>query len=693
MAAKPATNRNANSKANGKSKPNGKAPVAILINQAVNLPLNKLVLSDSNVRQIGANDGIERFAESITRSSLLQSIMVRPVLDKHGKESGTYEVPGGGRRLRALQYLAKKKRIPADQLIPCIVKTTGMAEEDSLTENADRKQLHPLDEFRAFAAMKAKGRGDEDIAAAFGVTAAVVRQRLRLAAASPVLHKAYADDEISLDQLMAFCLTTDTKRQEQVWENIKTAPSYNQHPVDIKRMIAADTVASNDRRVKFIGLDAYEAAGGPVMRNLFSEDGEGYIQDVPLLDKLVTEKLAKVRDEILAAGFKWCDAAIEIPNDQRMGLTRVPALDQPPPQDIQDKIDALQAEYDAINESEGDEYTDEQEARMDAIERELNDLDNLPPAFAPEDMARSGAFVTLDHDGTISVQYGYVRAEDAAAPDTTGSAPTAASAHDTTQPDDTGKPIAASLIQDLTSYRTVALRDATAHDFTTAFVAVLHAMCLSSFYHYSSNSCLQLTVREGFPAKAPGLDEWAAARAIDQRHAAWRKKLPRDSSALWQALLDMAPADRNMLFAHCAGLTINAVKPPHMSQHSELRHANQLASTLGMHMTAAGWTTTADNYFSRVTKGHILDAVREANGEAAAQLIDHLKKGEMAKEAERLIQGTGWLPEALRNVDMAAVDPVAAAENDLDDIDDAEDDEDTALPAFLTEEETDAASA
>ena len=65
-------------------------------------------------------------------------------------------------------------------------------------------------------------------------------------------------------------------------------------------------------------------------------------------------------------------------------------------------------------------------------------------------------------------------------------------------------------------------------------------------------------------------------------------------------------------------------------------------------MVEAGWRPTVDNYLGRVTKPRILEAVREAKGEQSAQLIDHLKKGEMAKEAERLLDGTGWLPEPLR---------------------------------------------
>lgn len=79
--------------------------------------------------------------------------------------------------------------------------------------------------------------------------------------------------------------------------------------------------------------------------------------------------------------------------------------------------------------------------------------------------------------------------------------------------------------------------------------------------------------------------------------------------------------------------------------------ANVLARAAGLDMVQAGWRPTVDNYLGRVTKPRILEAVREAKGESSAQLIDHLKKADMAKEAERLLDGSGWLPEPLRLVD------------------------------------------
>ena len=93
-------------------------------------------------------------------------------------------------------------------------------------------------------------------------------------------------------------------------------------------------------------------------------------------------------------------------------------------------------------------------------------------------------------------------------------------------------------------------------------------------------------------------------------------------------------------------------------------------------MAAAGWKPTVNNYLGRVPKARILEAVREAKGEASAQLIDHLKKPEMAKEAERLLADTGWLPEPLRTTDAPITSDNDESQTSTD-----------ALPAFLADAE------
>ncbi|MFZ1101401.1 MAG: ParB/RepB/Spo0J family partition protein, partial [Hyphomicrobiaceae bacterium] len=206
---------------------------------------DKLVQSDANVRRVNAAISIEALAESIARRGLLQSLSVRPLLDDEGSESNTYEVQAGGRRLRALKLLVKQKRLARNAPIACIVKTTGILEDDSLAENTDREALHPLDQFRAFAALRAKGQSEEDIAAAFGVTPAIVRQRLKLASASPKLLDAYAADELNLDQLMAFCVTDNHDRQEQVFDAIAQGQVAG-HAFTIRRLLTETCVEASD---------------------------------------------------------------------------------------------------------------------------------------------------------------------------------------------------------------------------------------------------------------------------------------------------------------------------------------------------------------------------------------------------------------------------------------------------------------
>ena len=291
------------------SKSSASAKIALAAPQTI--PLDKLSVHEANVRQIKAGVSIESLAADIARRGLLQSLSVRPLVDEAGYETGLYGVQAGGRRLRALQLLVKQKKLAKNALVPCIVRTEGFVEADSLAENTEREALHPLDQFRAFAALRDKGQGEDSIAAAFGVTPAVVKQRLRLAKASLLLLKAYENDEIELEQLMAFCLIDDHERQDEVFIAIKT--SWNKGPDAIRRMLTEKTVRADDRRALFVGAEAYKAAGGLIIRDLFDEDDGGWLQDVPMLEKLVAEKLAAEADTIKAEGWGWVEAAVDFP--------------------------------------------------------------------------------------------------------------------------------------------------------------------------------------------------------------------------------------------------------------------------------------------------------------------------------------------------------------------------------------------
>jgi len=150
----------------------------ITLSPSRDIPFNKLVLSQSNVRCVKAGVSIEELADDIFRRGLLQGLSVRPVVDQAGAETGMFEIPAGGRRYRALELLVKQKRFAKTAPVPCIVCDSGIAEEDSLAENVQRAPLHPLNQFRAFLALRVKGQSEDEIAAAFSVN--FVKQRLKL---------------------------------------------------------------------------------------------------------------------------------------------------------------------------------------------------------------------------------------------------------------------------------------------------------------------------------------------------------------------------------------------------------------------------------------------------------------------------------------------------------------------------------
>ena len=216
---------------------------------------------------------------------------------------------------------------------------------------------------------------------------------------------------------------------------------------------------------------------------------------------------------------------------------------------------------------------------------------------------------------------------------------------------------------------------------SVAFAAVLHALCLGAFYRMSSGTCLEISAKSpSFSTQAPGLADSASAKAIEARHQQWAKQLPKNEDDLWHELVGFDGDSQAALFAHCASLSVNAVLEPWNRSPRRLAHADTVARAVNLDMATAGWTPSVDNYLGRVPKARILEAVREAKGEASTQLIDHLKKPEMAKEAERLLTGTRWVPEPLRTLDPNRTEPDLRAEGDAE-----------GLPAFLGDDDNDEA--
>ncbi len=652
-----------------------KSQPKIALSESRDIPFSKLILSQSNVRRVKAGVAIEELAEDIARRTLLQSLTVRPVLDESGAETGMYEIPAGGRRYRALELLVKQKRLARTAPIPCIVRTGGIAEEDSLAENVQRAPLHPLDQFRAFLALREKGQSEEEIAAAFFVSVAVVRQRLRLASVSPKLLQIYAEDGMSLEHVMAFTVNPDHERQEQVWDALQRVPSRQAY--QIRRMLTEDAVRASERRARFVGIADYEAAGGIVLRDLFEPDDGGWLQDPALLDRLVAEKLEREAEAVRAEGWKWVEVAPDFPYGHTYGLRRLSGTEVAVTDEETAARDALKAEFDKLEETyaEAEEIPEEVDKRLGEIETALDAFERRPILYDAAEVTRAGAFVSIDTSGVLRVERGYVRPEDEAPVDPPGDADAeheaggskprvssngSATPHDpgarpadpgaeTEEEDEGVRPLSDRLMTELTSHRTLALREAVANDPDTAYLAVLHALCLKLFYRIALDSCLEVDAKSVlFGSQVEGLGGMAYATAIDARHGRWSAQLPKDPAELWDALADLDSDSRQALFAHCVGLTINSIYQPYDRRPKAIAHADRLALAVQLDMAEAGWRPTVSTYLGRVTKARILEAVREAKGEKAAELIVGLKKADMAREAERLLEGTGWLPEPLR---------------------------------------------
>ncbi len=625
----------------------------------ITVPLNRLKASPRNARKVKHSAAaIEALAASIRAKGVLQPPVVEIERDGEGAPTGGFLVAIGEGRRQALRLLAKRKAIKRTHPVRVIVDADNDAHEISLDENITREAMHPADQFEAFKRLAdEKGYGPEEIGARGGVSAHVVRQRLRLGAAAPELMAAYRDGTLALDQLTAFCVSEDKDRQRQVLE--QTGPHTPAYA--IRRAMTEAKVRADDRRAVFVGVEAYAEAGGSVLRDLFTEDGGGWLEDMALLNRLVAEKLAGLADEVRAReGWKWAEVGSD--------YAELPAFGRVYPVEIARseadaaEIAALSEEYDRlVSETDAAEtLPPEVDARLEEIDRALQafgpDFD-----YAPEARARAGVMVVLGYDGLARFERGLVRAEDAAPKPpwvadetvTDGDGAEAAAPTDDAPDGEDGSlaPLSDRLVMDLTAHRTMGLRDAVQADPPTALAVMVHALALEVFYPgYGYHTPLQLRLTiTGMERLAPGVGDGPAARRVADRLERWGARLPENPEDLWAVLAPMGGTDLLDLMAVCAGVGLYAVRDPHDRKPGALAQAEILATAVGLDMTGA-WSATAKGYFSRVSKARVLEAVTEAVGAEEAGQIAGMKKADMAEAAERLLEDRGWLPPVLRTV-------------------------------------------
>ncbi|MCF1450194.1 ParB/RepB/Spo0J family partition protein [Agrobacterium vitis] len=602
------------------------------------IALNKLDRDPLNVRKTYTAQGIEELAATIRADGfrLLQNIIVRK-----GDKKGRFFVVAGGRRLAALTLLADAGEIAKDFPVECKVREADDAAAISLTENVAREQMHPADEFDAFQAMHEAGKPIADIAARFGVSDLIVKRRLSLARVSPKLIQHYRNDEMSLAQLTAFTVTDDEARQEEVWETVKR--QYHKDPSSIKGLLHQNAVKLTDPRVRLVTVEAYEAAGGDVTRDLF-EDKNGYVHNIDLLNSLVMKKLEAVASDVQAEGWKWVSVHESWPSDVYHSMTRVypNTVEAVRSDEEQAEVEQLWVEHEqleALIEADGD---DEVEQRFSEIEKRIAELTATQSVYAPEDIEKAGGFVYLDRDAEIKVERGLVRREDAKAANQTARGVSGdAVAADPCK-------LSAALVQELSAQKTAAIRAALAHNPDVALAAVVHSLLLSTTYQYASaHTSLDLRLTsERLENSIKNVEDIKAIQELESFAENYGHALPGSPEQLWDWCLARDQQELLNLLAFTAAQSVNAIQLPHCDRAKERGHANAMAVALKMDMH--DWfEPTVENYFGRVSKSAIEKALSEAKSEDFAKGIAQMKKGEAAAYAADHIAGTGWLPDAL----------------------------------------------
>lgn len=613
------------------------------------VPLSQLRPSKRNVRKtLGAS--ITELAASILRVGLLQNLTV--ILANDGEH---YEVVAGGRRLAALKLLAKKRRIAKDYEVPCLLVADASARTASLTENVQREAMHPADQFEAFADLIAEGRPIEDIAADFGVTPLVVQRRLKLANVSPRLMADYRVDAVNLDQLMALAITDDHAAQEAAFFD---APNWQRTPSALReRLTEREIDAHRHPLVRFVGLEAYEAAGGGIRRDLFADADQGiYLTDAALLDQLAQDKLTGIADEVRREGWAWVEAVPAVTYADLQAFQRALKERRKPNAREAKRIAKLQAKVLEVGEAL-DAVDAEDEEKAEALDDEgrrvgeqLEALEAELLAYAPTVRAAAGAIVTLDRQGEPVIHRGLLRDAEAKALRTLarvqgGIDP--ADTEDEDSPEPTKAGISEKLARRMSAHRTAALQIELARNPQASLAALVHGMVqrvLQDGYVVEMPIGINVRPQDKLEGYAPDYPQSPAAVALRELQQAWGAQLPEDDAELFAVLLAMPQDELVRLLAVCVASTVDVVSSREHDAPGEV-----LAQAVGLDM-AAWWKPTAEGYFSHISKAVILEAVQQFAPQHVTRLAK-LKKADIASEAERLAEGTGWMPTMFKSED------------------------------------------
>ena len=617
-------------KASRKSAKTQETALSALLAQTeeVSVPLASLIKSPLNVRTVPYSaESVSELADSIKGVGLLQNLVV------HALPGDRYGVAAGGRRLAALNMLAERNILPADWPVRVKVIPQELATAASMTENGQRRDMHPAEQIAGFRAMAQEGKTPAQIGDLLGYSPRHVQRMLKLADLAPVILDALAEDRITTEHCQALALENDTARQVQVFEAACQSGWGGKPEVQtIRRLVTESEVAvAGNSKFRFVGADAFSP--DELRTDLFSDDGDGYVDRVAL-DAALLEKLQAVAEFLREAeGWEWCAGRMEPVGECREDARAYRNLPEPEAvltEAEDERLNELMARYDSLeNQCE--------ESDLLAAEMKLIDCMAKVRAWTPEMRAGSGVVVSWRY-GNVCIQRGVqLRSEDDVADDAdrTEQGLESASVEEISLP----------LLTKLTSERTLAVQAALMQQPDKSLALLAWTLCLNVFDSkaHSSPARIRLECEHyALTSDAPSGKEGAAFMALMAEHSRFAALLPEGWERDMTTFLSLSQEVLLSLLSFCTACSLNGVQTRECG-HTSRSPLDSLESAIGFHMRD-WWQPTKANFFGHLKKPQIIAALNEAGLSGAARDAEKMKKGDAAEHAEFHMKDNRWVP-------------------------------------------------
>ena len=596
--------------------------------EEVSVPLASLIKSPLNVRTVPYSaESVSELADSIKGVGLLQNLVV------HALPGDRYGVAAGGRRLAALNMLAERNILPADWPVRVKVIPQELATAASMTENGHRRDMHPAEQIAGFRAMAQEGKTPAQTGDLLGYSPRHVQRMLKLADLAPVILDALAEDRITTEHCQALALENDTARQVQVFEAACQSGWGGKPDVRVIRNLITESevaVAGNSK-FRFVGADAFSP--DELRTDLFSDDGEGYVDRVAL-DAALLEKLQAVAEHLREAeGWEWCAGRMEAVGEcceDAQAYRNLPQLEAVLTEEEEERLNELMVRYEEPD-------TPREESDLLAAEMKLIHCMAKVRAWTPEMRAGSGVVVSWRY-GNVCVQRGVqLRSED----DATGDVDRTEQVQEKASVEEISLP----LLTKMSSERTLAVQAALMQQPDKSLALLAWTLCLNVFGSgaYSNPAKIRLECEHyALTSDAPSGKEGAAFMAMMAEKARLAALLPDGWARDMTTFLSLSQEVLLSLLSFCTACSIHGVQTRECG-HTSRSPLDSLETAIGFHMRD-WWQPTKANFFGHLKKPQIIAALNDAGLSGAARDAEKMKKGDAAEHAEYHMKDNRWVP-------------------------------------------------